>query len=230
MSRRSFLHDYFQAGVTAIIIALFVRTYLVQAFQIPSPSMQDSILVGDHVLVNKFIFGPYLSKAGRELLPVAEIKRKDVIVFKFPNAPEKDYVKRIIGEPGDMVKIENGKVLIKRPTENDFVLLDEPYVQHIDPPGSPDPDSLNNRKPILVPDGQYYVLGDNRDDSRDSRDWGPVPLEMIRGKVLLVYWSVEPPPELTDSSTPSNPFLILRDSASGSFSRTRWDRTFHIIR
>src|SRR5213593_1270915 len=144
MPRRSFIHDYFQAGIIAIIIALFVRTYLVQAFQIPSASMRESILVGDHVLVNKFIYGPAMSPVGRDLLPVADVKRKDIIVFKFPQAPEKDYVKRVIGEPGDQVKIENGKVLLKRPSDTDFGVLDEPYVQHTDPEGAPDPDQLNN--------------------------------------------------------------------------------------
>jgi signal peptidase I len=228
--RRSFIHDYFQAGIVAIIIALFVRTYLVQAFQIPSPSMRESILVGDHVLVNKFIFGPFMSLAGRDLLPVANVKRKDIIVFKFPQAPEKDYVKRVIGEPGDMVKIDDGKVSIKKPGAPDFVLLDEPYVQHTDPEGSPDPDQLNNRPPVLVPDGQYYVLGDNRDDSRDSRDWGCVPQDLIRGKVLLVYWSVDPTPPPSENATSSNPLKALWESAAASFARTRWDRTFHIIR
>jgi signal peptidase I len=228
--RRSFIHDYFQAGIVAIIIALFVRTYLVQAFQIPSPSMRESILVGDHVLVNKFIFGPAMSVAGRDLLPVATVKRKDIIVFKFPQSPEKDYVKRVIGEPGDTVKIENGKVSIKKPSATDFVLLDEPYVQHTDPEGSPDPDHLNNRKPELVPDGHYYVLGDNRDDSRDSRDWGFVPQDYIRGKVLLVYWSVDPTLSPAESSTSAGPLKAAWESASASFSRTRWDRTFHVIR
>jgi len=211
--RRSFVHDYFQAGIVAIIIALFVRTYLVQAFQIPSPSMNESILVGDHVLVNKFIFGPFMSLAGRDLLPVADLKRKDVIVFKFPQAPEKDYVKRVIGEPGDMVKIENGRVSIKKPSAPDFVLLDEPYVRHTDPEGSPDPDQLNNR-----------------DDSRDSRDWGCVPQDLIRGKVLLVYWSVDPAPPPAANAAPQSLLKNIWSSVSASFRRTRWDRTFHIIR
>ncbi|MCI0655713.1 MAG: signal peptidase I [Acidobacteria bacterium] len=230
MPRRSFIHDYFQAGVVAVIIALFVRTYLVQAFQIPSPSMTESILVGDHVLVNKFIFGPFMSLAGRDLLPVANVKRKDIIVFKFPQAPEKDYVKRVIGEPGDTVKIDDGKVFIKKPKDTDFFQVDEPYVQHTDPAGTPDPDLLNNRPPVLVPEGQYYVLGDNRDDSRDSRDWGCVPQDYIRGKVLLVYWSVDPAPPPPENTAPVSLLKAIWQSASATFSRTRWDRTFHIIR
>jgi signal peptidase I len=227
--RRSFLHDYFQAGIIAILIALFVRTYLVQAFQIPSPSMQPSILVGDHVLVNKFIFGPLFSPAAQDLLPVSHVKRGDIIVFKFPEAPEKDYVKRVIGEPGDEVKIENGAVFIKRPSD-DFRQLDEPYVQHIEPKGAPDPEKLNDRAAMLVPPRSFYVLGDNRDDSRDSRDWGFVPLEFVRGKVLLVYWSVDPAPPPPEKTPPSGPVAGLWRAASANFSRTRWDRTFHVIR
>jgi signal peptidase I len=227
--KRSFLHDYFQAAIIAILIALFVRTYLVQAFQIPSPSMESSILVGDHVLVNKFIFGPLVSPVAKDLLPVSHIKRGDIIVFKFPNAPEKDYVKRVIGEPGDEVKIENGAVFIKRPSD-DFRQLDEPYVQHIDPKGAPDPDKLNDRVAQAVPARQFYVLGDNRDDSRDSRDWGFVPEEYIRGKVLLVYWSVNPDPLPSDKTPPSGPVAGFLRAFSASFSRTRWDRTFHVIR
>ncbi len=230
MPRRSFIHDYFQAGVVAVIIALFVRTYLVQAFQIPSPSMTESILVGDHVLVNKFIFGPFMSLAGRDLLPVADVKRKDIIVFKFPQAPEKDYVKRVIGEPGDVVEIKDGKVFLKRPGDTVSSELVEPYVQHTEPEGSPDPDHLNNRDPVPVPDGHYYVLGDNRDDSRDSRDWGCVPQDYIRGKVLLVYWSVDPAPPPPENTAPVSLLKAIWQSASASFSRTRWDRTFHVIR
>src|SRR6266850_761923 len=105
MARRSFLHDYFQAAIIAVLIALFVRTYLVQAFQIPSPSMVGTILVGDHILVNKFSYGPAATVTERELLPFRPIARGDVIVFKFPQEPEKDYVKRVIGLPGETLKI-----------------------------------------------------------------------------------------------------------------------------
>ena len=230
MPRRSFLHDYFQAGIVAIIVALFVRTYLVQAFQIPSPSMRESILVGDHVLVNKFIFAPAASMAGKDLLPLSQAKRGDIIVFKFPQTPEKDYVKRVIGEPGDVLKIENGAVFVKRPSDSDFRQLEEPYVRHIDPVDSPDEEHLNNRPPVQVPAGAYYVLGDNRDDSRDSRDWGFVPQELIRGKVLLVYWSVDPLPPPPENAPPPGRVEAVWKSASTSFTRTRWDRTFHIIR
>jgi signal peptidase I len=230
MARRSYVHDYFQAGVIAIIIALFVRTYLVQAFQIPSASMENSILVGDHVLVNKFIFGHLASNVGGEVLPVGQVKRRDVIVFKFPDAPEKDYVKRVIGEPGDWVRIDNGVVSIRQAGQTTFSSLPEQYVQHIDPVGAPDPDRLNNREPVEVPPDSYYVLGDNRDDSRDSRDWGFVHRSMIRGKVLLVYWSVEIPPPPLEGTAQRGGLAAMWDSLSASYGRTRWGRTFHVVR
>ena len=224
MARRSLLHDYFQAGIVAIIIALFVRTYLVQAFQIPSPSMEKSILVGDHVLVNKFVYGGFLTPAGKDLLPFSEVKRLDVIVFKFPSAPEKDYVKRVIGLPGDTLQIEDGKVKLKRPQDDGFSVLPEAFAFHSDPPGAPDPDHLRNMDPVVVPEDHYFVMGDNRDDSRDSREWGFVHRNLIRGKVLLVYWSVDfPPPAVGRAES-------LWQSASATFTRTRWDRTFRIIR
>jgi len=230
MPRRSYIHDYFQAAIIAIIIALFVRTYLVQAFQIPSASMESSILVGDHVLVNKFIFGPHASKVAKDILPISDVKRFDVVVFKFPDAPEKDYVKRVIGEPGDEVKIENGVVLVRRKGTTTFDALSEKYVQHIDPLDGPDPEHLNNREPVKVPAEKYYVLGDNRDDSRDSRDWGFVPRDQIRGKVLMVYWSVDLTPPPLDNGAPPGGLAAMWDSLSNSYGRTRWARTFHIVR
>ena len=232
MPRRAFLHDYFQAAVIAVLFALFVRTYLVQAFQIPSPSMEENLLVGDHILVNKFAYGPFLSLAEKELLPLSTIRRGDIIVFKFPSQPEKDYVKRVIGLPGETLKIVDTQVLIKKDAESDFVTIQEAYAQHRYPESTPD--SLNNFPPagtsMPIPAGSYFVMGDNRDDSRDSRDWGTVPVEMIRGKALVVYWSVNPPPPPPDSAAPQGPLQALWQSASAAFTRTRWDRTLHIVR
>jgi len=231
MPHRSLIHDYLQAAIIAVLFALFVRTYLVQAFQIPSPSMEKTLLVGDHILVNKFIYGPTLSLAERTLLPVSPIpiRRGDIIVFKFPDQPEKDYVKRVIGLPGESLKIENRQVLIRKQGETTYSGLPETYVQHIEPDSAPDPDSLNNREPVDVPEGKYFVMGDNRDDSRDSRDWGFVPQEMIRGKALLVYWSVSSSPPPQQSASPPGPLKALRQVVSTTLTRTRWNRTFHTI-
>jgi signal peptidase I len=227
LPRRSFVHDYFQAAIIAVMIALFVRTYLVQAFQIPSPSMESTIRVGDHILVNKFAYGRTLTVAEREILPFRPIARHDVIIFKFPGQPERDYVKRVIGLPGETVEIKERQVMVKRVGESQFYTLREDYVRHIDSPSAPDPDSLNNMPPTVVPPGSYFVLGDNREDSRDSREWGPVPEDHIRGKALLVYWSVSP---LEDNTPPQGPMASFLESASATFTRTRWERTFHVVR
>lgn len=230
MPRRSFVHDYFQAAIIAVMIALFVRTYLVQAFQIPSPSMARSILVGDHILVNKFAYGRTLTLAEREILPFRPIERHDVIIFKFPGQPERDYVKRVIGLPGETVKIEDRRVLIRKPGEVDFsTLKEEDHVQHIEPASAPDPDSLNNMAPLKIPAGNYFVLGDNREDSRDSREWGLVPEDYIRGKALLVYWSLGPPPPSEDDAPPPGPLAAFLESTTAAFTRTRWDRTFLLV-
>ncbi len=227
MPRRSPLHDYFQAAIIAVLFALFVRTYLVQAFQIPSPSMEGNLLVGDHILVNKFAYGSTLSLAERELLPVTPVKRRDIIVFKFPGEPEKDYVKRVIGLPGETLKIENRQVMIKKPEDTDFVAYPESYVEHRYP--GAESEALNNLPPRPIPENEYFVMGDNRDDSRDSREWGTVPREMIRGKALLVYWSINPPPPPRDGGPSAGPARNFLKSASAAFTRTRWHRTCHLI-
>jgi signal peptidase I len=230
MGRRSFVHDYLQAAIVAVIVALFVRTFLVQAFQIPSPSMVKSILVGDHILVNKFAYGPTLGLAERELLPFRDIARYDVVIFKFPGQPERDYVKRVIGLPGETLKIENGDTKIKKSNTEDFSSLPEEkrFVHFIDPPSGPDPEGLNNLGPFVIPPDSYFVMGDNRDDSRDSRDWGFVHRDYIRGRALLVYWSVSPP-EPSSGSTPSGPLASFWHSLSTGFTRTRWERTAQMV-
>jgi signal peptidase I len=230
MARRSIVHDYFQAAVIAVMMALFVRTYLVQAFQIPSPSMVGTILVGDHILVNKFAYGPTSSKSEWELLPFLPVARGDIVIFKFPGEPEKDYVKRVIGLPGETLKIVNRQVMIKKPGDADFsTLMEKDYVKFTDPLSADDPDHLNNRDPVPIPEGTYYVMGDNRDDSRDSRDWGFVPRQLIRGKALLVYWSVGFPPA-ERKEAPSGVLAVFWESVSGAFTHTRWKRTFLLIR
>jgi signal peptidase I len=231
VARRSFLHDYFQAAIIAVMIALFVRTYLVQAFQIPSPSMLNSIMVGDHILVNKFAYGPTASPLERAVLPYCTIARGDIIIFKFPNEPEKDYVKRVIGLPGETLRIENQQVMIKKPGESDYsTLKEEDYVFHSESVSAPDPDHLNNREPYEIKPHHYYVMGDNREDSRDSRDWDTVPEEYIRGKALMVYWSVDPlPPPSGDRASAPGPLQTFWETVTATFTRTRWKRTFYLI-
>jgi signal peptidase I len=225
---KSILRDYFEAVLIAVLFAVFVRTYVVQAYRIPTPSMEDNLLVGDHLLVNKFAYASATSVLGQEILPFREILRGDVIVFKFPEEPEKDYIKRVIGLPRETVKVEDGQVYIKEEGGTDFLPLDEPYAVHKFPQYSPAP--YDNFGPLTVADHHYFVLGDNRDNSRDSRDWGLVPRDHIRGKAFLVYWSYE----LETDTRPANAFgerlqKSLRNMGN-LFTRTRWNRTFKVIR
>jgi signal peptidase I len=189
--RKSTLREYFESICVAVILALFVRTFVVQAFKIPTGSMENNLLIGDHLLVNKFVFAPTLTAAERTLLPIDPIRRGDIIVFKYPEQPDRDFIKRVIGLPGETIELRNKKVHING------VPLDEPYVHFIFPPedgptGAPDlPDFDVTRSygPVTIPERQYFMMGDNRDNSQDSRYWGFMPEEYVKGKALFVYFS-----------------------------------------
>ena len=181
----STLKEYAQAIVIALILALFIRTFVVQAFKIPSGSMIKTLLIGDHILVNKFIYGVKNPFTRVTWIPIDSPKRGDVVVFIFPMDRSKDFIKRVIGLPGDEIKIVNKKVYV-----NGRPFVDPPGVQHTDPnilPASVSP--RDNFGPIKVPPGKIFVMGDNRDQSFDSRFWGFVPLKDVKGKAFIIYWS-----------------------------------------
>src|SRR5439155_26507961 len=208
--KKSTAREYFESLVITVILALFGTTIIVQAFKIPTPSMEDKLLVGDHLLVNKFVFGARGSVLDR-VLQLKDIKRGDVIVFKYPKDLTKHYVKRAIGLPGDRIKIVDKQVFV-----ND-VPLNEPYKIHKAPPGSysdpfrdffppkPHPgrvyhgvdedpywyEEYSKDSEIVVPPNHYFAMGDNRDNSADSRYWGFVPREFIGGTGLFIYCSYE---------------------------------------
>ena len=190
--KKSTAREYFESICVAVILALFVRTFVVQAFKIPTGSMENNLLIGDHLLVNKFVFAPTLWPIENTLLPIDPIRRGDIVVFKYPEDPERDFIKRVIGLPGDTVQLRNKKVFI-----NDKP-LDEPYVHFLFPAddgvsGAPDVDDLDVRRhygPVTVPADHYFMMGDNRDNSQDSRYWGFMPREYVKGKALFVYFSV----------------------------------------
>ncbi|HLH31951.1 MAG TPA: signal peptidase I [Terriglobia bacterium] len=248
--KKSTAREYFESLVITVILALFGTTFIVQAFKIPTPSMENNLLVGDHLLVNKFAFGARGSFLDA-ILPFKNINRGDVIVFKYPKDLTKHYVKRAIGLPGDHIKIVDKQVFINdRP-------LNEPYKMHIAPPGSyadpfrdffppkPHPGarfySGTDEDPywyeeyvkdgeIVVPPNHYFAMGDNRDNSADSRYWGFVPRELIVGKGLIIYWSYE-----TDSDEYRRTDVVDRvqqitDLFKNFFTKTRWSRSFKIIR
>ena len=229
--RKSTIREYFESIVIAVILALFIRTFVVQAFKIPTGSMENNLLIGDHLLVNKFVFGPSLSLIERAILPSAVIRRGDVVVFKYPEEPERDFIKRVIGLPGESVELREKKVYINgRPFE-------EPYVHFLLPPGGESEnhevtssDVRERYGPVTVPENHYFVMGDNRDNSQDSRYWGFLPREFVKGKALVIYWSYEAGREDYQDAGLGATIRGFASVFIHFFTRTRWDRLLHLIR
>jgi signal peptidase I len=224
--KKSTVREYYEALLIAVIFVNFARIFVFQAFKIPTGSMEDNLKVGDHIIVNKFIYGPGPNLG---LLPLRDVKRGDIIVFRYPLQPDTDFVKRVIGMPGDSVSVRDKVVSVNGKA------LDEPYVVHEDPqvyplqPALPEPyRSRDQFGPFKVPDGQYFAMGDNRDRSSDSRYWGTVPRTMIKGRAFMVYWSFrgQPPPP---DAPPADRVKELFGVVIHFFTRTRWDRTFLIV-
>ena len=184
-TKKSKVRENVEALLIAIVLALFIRTFIVQAFKIPSGSMKDTLLIGDYILVNKFIYGIRMPFSNSTIIPVENPKRGDIIVFKFPKDPSKDFIKRVIGVGGDTVEIHNKAVYV-----NGELLNDKAYAIHEDPDTFPAiGQNRDNFGPVKVPKGKLFVMGDNRDESNDSRFWGFVDLSELRGKAFIIYWS-----------------------------------------
>jgi len=181
---KSTLREYGEALGMAVILALFVRTFVVQAFKIPSGSMLPTLQVGDHILVNKFIYGVHVPFWEKRILPLSSPHRGDVIVFVYPVDQTKDFIKRVVAVGGDVVEIRDKRVFI------DGEAWDDPHASFVDGEarghGSVPRD---NYGPLTVPPGHLFVMGDNRDRSYDSRFWGFVDLDEVKGKAFLIYWS-----------------------------------------
>ena len=230
--KKSTAREYFESIVIAVILALFIRTYVVQAFKIPTGSMENNLLIGDHLLVNKFAFGPAETGLERALLPLATVKRLDIVVFKYPEEPERDYIKRVIGLPGETIELKEKKIYINGKP------IDEPYVHFMTPPrvASSDlhevtsSDVRDNYGPVTVPPNQYFVMGDNRDNSQDSRYWGFLPRDYIKGKALVIYWSYESDREDYEDDSTGASIKNAGSVVAHFFTRTRWGRMLHIIR
>ncbi len=186
---KSGLRENFEAIVVAIILALFIRTFVVQAFKIPSGSMKETLQIGDHILVNKFIYGIRIPFSGKVLIPISEPERGDIIVFRFPLDPHKDFIKRVIGVEGDEVEIRDKQVYVNgKRLEQDFAIYTDPHVF----PGLKNAgNKRDNYGPVTVPENALFVMGDNRDNSHDSRFWGFVKLRAVKGRAFMIYWSWE---------------------------------------
>ena len=182
--KKSTFREYAEAIIIALVLALFIRTFIVQAFKIPSGSMLPTLLIGDHILVNKFIYGLKMPFSGTVLIPVDDPKPNDIVVFKYPRDPKLDYIKRVIAVAGDTVEVRDKKIYINgKPFADKHGVYTDPRVL----PASAGP--RDNFGPVTVPEGHIFVMGDNRDNSFDGRFWGFVDLKAVRGKAFIIYWS-----------------------------------------
>lgn len=248
--QKSSIRDTFESLVVTVILAIFGTTFVVQAFKIPTGSMENTLLIGDHLLVNKFDFA-YPKGPLARFLPYRQIHRDDILVFKFPGPadevqePGEHFVKRVIGLPGDRVRIAHRQVFVNgKPVA-------EPFVRNTFPnelrPGDDFPpanwDEMQGATStwqaefqnyvkdgqVVVPAGEYFVMGDNREESWDSRFWGFVPRKLISGRPLIIYWSYETPPGQYEQNSLSDRIKQFGSLFVHFFTRTRWSRTFKLV-
>lgn len=228
----STLREYFVTTVVCTIYALFVTTYVVHPMTVPTPSMEPTILVGDRLLIDKFTIRSGFDSSF-PLTPRRQVQRGDIIVFKFPDDPEVLYVKRAIGLPGETLEVRNKAVFI------DGKPIDEPYKYHSDPPVAKQSTGLhflsgNFRRdqygPVRIPDDSLFVMGDNRDDSADSRYFGFLPRSHVVGRPLVVFWSYQDAPDAHLKKTPFEVLKLYGERVIFFVTRTRWGRLGHVVR
>jgi signal peptidase I len=230
--RKSVFREYFEALLIAGIFLGFSNTFVVKTFYIPSGSMKETLLIGDHLFVNRLLFGPSVTEWEQKLLPEREVKRGDVVIFRAPENPTTDLVKRCIGLPGDVIEVKAKQLWV-----NGELAKDDDFTQHTDPRTFPDLRILSRQQrlrdnfgPFTVPEGHYFFLGDNRDESYDSRFWGAVPRHYLKGRALMIYWSYGgETPDGTWSGWGQKLGQVGR-TLLGFPTKTRWSRSFHVIR
>src|SRR3954454_4563788 len=222
-AEKSLLREYLEALLIAVIFATFARTWIVQAFKIPSGSMEKNLLIGDHILVNKFIYGPTVSPLEEKLLPIRKPKRGDVVVFKYPEDPTRDFIKRCMGLPGDTMKMIGRDLYV-----NGRLVDGSSFTWYADAepssrdlffhPGRP----AESFGPKTVGPASYFCMGDNRDNSNDSRFWGTVPESYLKGRAFVVYWSFASDDEMIDWPGYQGKVRQLGHVAMNFFTQTRW--------
>ena len=206
-TKKSGLRENIEAIAIAILLALFIRTFVVQAFKIPSGSMKETLQIGDHILVNKFIYGVKLPFIQKTIVPIKAPRKEDIIVFRYPENPKLDFIKRVVGVQGDVIEIRNKKLYVNEK------LVDRESASHTDPHIIPSAyNKRDNFGPVTVPPDSLFVMGDNRDNSKDSRFWGFVNLKAIKGKAFMIYWSWN------------------KNNSKTLLNYVRWDRLFDILR
>jgi signal peptidase I len=219
--QKSAAREYGEAFIVAVLLAIVLRTFFLQAYKIPSGSMEPTLLVGDHIIVNKLIYGLRMPDSffgmtplageipyGKYLFRLENVHRGDVVVFVFPEDPTKDFIKRVVAIPGDTVEVKDGILFLNGKNASD------PHAFYSVPQN--ERSSASERDyfgPLTIPPGQYFMMGDNRDKSYDSRFWGTVSADAIEGRAMFIYWSC------TDESSPWSCFYDVR-----------WSRLFHIVR
>jgi signal peptidase I len=215
--QKGVLRDYTETILVCVIFVIFTRAFAFQQSKIPSASMEDTLLVGDYIMVNRFVYSPASFGWERSILPQRELRRGDVVVFKYPSEPEIDYIKRVLGLPGDTVEVRDGHAYVNG------ARLDEPYVKA----SYRTPD--NDFGPERVEPGHYFMMGDHRNKSSDSRAWGQVPRELIKGRALLIWWSYDEDPAGADATGVDQAKSVLH-KLTHFVSGSRWSRCFSVIR
>jgi len=232
-----------QSLLGTIVIAVFVVTFVVQAFQIPSESMENTLLIGDYLLVDKLHYGN--NRLGGTILPYRAVKRGDIIVFHYPVHPVEHFVKRVVGLPGDRIRLINRRLYVNglaanepyvhyfRPHDafrDEFPRLDVSFVSALNGAWLLQMKKLVEDNQLIIPAGNYFVMGDNRDDSLDSRYWGFVPQENIVGQPLLIYWSMRSPDPGDGLLTAGDKLERFLYAMSHIMQITRWERTLRLVR
>ena len=248
--KKSSTRDTFESLVVTVILAVFGTTFVVQAFKIPTGSMETTLLIGDHLLVNKFAFA-YPKSLIQRVLPYRQIRRGDIVVFKFPSPndraqPGEHYVKRVVGLPGDRIRIFHRQVYVNgQPYQEPFVHHSYPdrliagddfpppeseFLGGATAPWSAEMQEFIRDGELVVPPDRYFVMGDNREQSWDSRFWGFVPRHLITGKPLIIYWSYETSREEYAKDSFGDRVAQTFDLIWHFFTKTRWRRTFDLVR
>ena len=229
--QRTLAREYLEALIIAAVFLLFTNTFVIQTFFIPSQSMEDTLLVGDHLFVNRFIYGPAPTALERKLLPSRPVRRGDIVVFRSPETPTLDLVKRCVAVGGDTVQVIDQQLYTNGKKVNDAS-----YALHKNSDAGlgvfadPRMSVRDNFGPFQVPAGHYFCMGDNRDNSYDSRFWGPLPAHLVKGRALFIYWSYGGKTSTGQWEGAGAKLRDLGETALGFFSKTRWERTFRLIR
>jgi signal peptidase I len=215
--QKSVFRDYAETILICVIFVIFSRAFVFQQSKIPSGSMEDTLLIGDYIMVNRFVYARTSFDWERLFLPIKDIERGDIVVFKQPQHPEVDYIKRVAGLPGDLIEVQNGQLFVNGER------VEEPWVAE-----AYQRKSVVRQRPIRVEPGHYFMLGDHRNNSQDSRVWGQVERGLIKGRALLIWYS------FAESDPSSHPSLTQRFKSWGEKlihfpRRTRWSRIFSII-